>query len=94
MQVLRKAFTQQLDQSVTAFVNSVDADEALIAVDIKGSIAHATMLCQQGLLTEASRRQNIVSGLNAILVEHQEGKFKLNPVFEDVHMNVESALNS
>jgi argininosuccinate lyase len=91
MQVLRKAFTQQLDQSVTAFVNSVDADEALIAVDIKGSIAHATMLCQQGLLTEA-QAANIVSGLNAILVEHQEGKFKLNPVFEDVHMNVEKRL--
>lgn len=91
MQVLRKAFTQQLDQSVTAFVNSVDADEALIAVDIKGSIAHATMLCQQGLLTEA-QAANIVSGLNAILVEHQEGKFKLNAVFEDVHMNVEKRL--
>ncbi|MBL0185385.1 MAG: argininosuccinate lyase [Candidatus Obscuribacter sp.] len=91
MQVLRKAFTQQLDQSVTAFVNSVDADEALIAVDIKGSITHATMLCQQGLLTEA-QAANIVSGLNAILVEHQEGKFKLNPVFEDVHMNVEKRL--
>ncbi|MFA6560252.1 MAG: lyase family protein, partial [Candidatus Obscuribacterales bacterium] len=91
MQVLRKAFTQQLDQSVTAFVNSVDADQALVEVDIQGSIAHATMLCQQGLLTEA-QGANIVAGLKLILAEYQEGKFTLNPVFEDVHMNVEKRL--
>ncbi len=91
MQVLRKAFTQQLDQSVTAFVNSVDADEALVEVDIQGSIAHATMLCQQGLLTE-TQGTSIVAGLKAILTEYQEGKFTLNPVFEDVHMNVEKRL--
>ncbi len=91
MQVLRKAFTQQLDQSVTAFINSVDADQALIEVDIQGSIAHATMLCQQGLLTQA-QAANIVSGLQAILSEYHAGAFVLNPVFEDVHMNVEKRL--
>jgi argininosuccinate lyase len=91
MQVLRKAFTQQLDQSVTAFVNSVDADSALIACDIQGSIAHATMLAKQGLLTEA-QGQHIVAGLMQILGEYEEGKFILNPVFEDVHMNVEKRL--
>ncbi len=91
MQVLRKAFTQQLDQSVTAFINSVDADQALIEVDIQGSIAHATMLCQQGLLTQA-QAANIVSGLQTILSEYHTGAFVLNPVFEDVHMNVEKRL--
>jgi len=91
MQVLRKAFTQQLDQSVTTFINSVDADKALIAVDIQGSIAHATMLGQQGLLTEA-QAANIVDGLKVILSEYQSGDFVLNPVFEDVHMNVEKRL--
>ncbi len=91
MQVLRKAFTQQLDQSVTAFINSVDADQSLVAVDIQGSIAHATMLCQQGLLTEA-QAANIVQGLQAILLEFHAGAFVLNVVFEDVHMNVEKRL--
>jgi argininosuccinate lyase len=91
MQVLRKAFTQQLDAAVSAFVNSVDADQALIEVDIKGSIAHATMLCQQGLLTEAQGK-NIVAGLKSILAEYQAGEFKLNAAFEDVHMNVEKRL--
>ena len=66
MQVLRKAFTQQLDEIVTAFVNSVDADQSLIEVDIKGSIAHATMLTKQGLLTEP-QGENIVAGLKQIL---------------------------
>ena len=91
MQVLRKAFTQALDQDVTAFVNSVDADSALIEVDIQGSIAHATMLAATGLLTE-TQGQNIVAGLNQILSEYKEGKFTLNPIFEDVHMNVEKRL--
>ena len=91
MQVLRKAFTQQLDQVVTAFVNSVEADQALLEVDIKGSIAHATMLCRQGLLSQA-QSDHIIAGLKQILVEYQAGQFTLNPTFEDVHMNVEKRL--
>ncbi|HNM52105.1 MAG TPA: lyase family protein, partial [Candidatus Obscuribacter sp.] len=93
MQVLRKAFTQQLDEIVTAFVNSVDADQSLIEVDIKGSIAHATMLTKQGLLTEP-QGENIVAGLNQILQEYEAGKFTLDACFEDVHMNVEKRLQA
>lgn len=93
MQVLRKAFTQQLDEIVTAFVNSVDADQSLIEVDIKGSIAHATMLTKQGLLTEP-QGENIVAGLNQILQEYEDGKFTLDACFEDVHMNVEKRLQA
>lgn len=91
MQVLRKAFTQQLDQCVTELVNSVDADNALIEVDILGSMAHAAMLVKVGLLTEP-QGENITAGLKQILAEFKEGKFVLNPVFEDVHMNVEKRL--
>ena len=67
MQVLRKAFDQPLDQVVSDFVNSVDADAALIEADIIGSIAHAKMLTQVGLLTN-EQSKNIVDGLNEILV--------------------------
>jgi len=91
MQVLRKAFKQQLDQAVTEFVASVEADKALIEVDIQGSIAHAEMLTSAGLLTQFQGDQ-IIHGLKKILTEVQEGIFVLNPEFEDVHMNVEKRL--
>ncbi len=62
MQVLRKAFNQQLDEAITIFVGSIDADQALIEVDITGSIAHAKMLAQVGILTtEQSERKQACS---------------------------------
>jgi argininosuccinate lyase len=93
MQVLRKAFNQQLDPQVSDFVGCVEADEALVVVDINGSIAHATMLTSVGLLT-AEQGVNIISGLEEILAEVEAGTFVLNPSFEDVHMNVEKRLEA
>ena len=91
MQVLRKAFNQQLDEVISDFVNSIDADRALIEVDITGSIAHATMLAEVGILT-TEQKDRIVVGLNQILAEARAGEFFLNAAFEDVHMNVEKKL--
>ncbi|MDR3612145.1 MAG: argininosuccinate lyase [Candidatus Obscuribacterales bacterium] len=91
MQVLRKAFSQQLNETLTAFVGSVDADQALVEVDIKGSIAHAAMLAEVGILSKA-QGANIEQGLKQILVLAEKKEFVLNPVFEDVHMNVEKKL--
>jgi argininosuccinate lyase len=91
MQVLRKAFSQQLNETLTAFVGSIDADQALIEVDIKGSIAHAAMLAEVGILTKA-QSHNIEKGLKQILALAEKGEFILNPAFEDVHMNVEKKL--
>jgi argininosuccinate lyase len=91
MQVLRKAFNQQLDEAITRFVGSIDADQALIEVDITGSIAHAKMLEQVGILT-TEQSNKIVGGLNQILAAARAGEFLLNPAFEDVHMNVEKKL--
>ena len=91
MQVLRKAFNQQLDEAITSFVGSIDADQALIEVDVLGSIAHAKMLAAVDILTD-KQKENIVAGLNQILTEARAGSFSLNPAFEDVHMNVEKKL--
>lgn len=91
MQVLRKAFSQQLNETISAFVNSIEADRALIEADITGSIAHANMLAHVGILTD-EQKERIVGGLNQILTEARAGEFALNPAFEDVHMNVEKKL--
>jgi argininosuccinate lyase len=91
MEVLRKAFNQELDPHVSKFVASVEADEALIEVDIRGSMAHAAMLQHCKLITPEQYAE-IKRGLGQIDQEARAGKFKLNPAHEDVHMNVEKRL--
>jgi len=91
MDVLRKAFSQELDQKVAKFVASIDADQELIQVDIRGSLAHAAMLEQCGLINK-TQYDEIKRGLEQILQEAQSGKFQLKPAHEDVHMNVEKRL--
>jgi len=70
---------------------SIGFDKKLYAQDIAGSIAHATMLAAQGIITEADRDQ-IVSGLKQIETEIESGKFEFSRKLEDIHMNVESRL--
>jgi len=91
MEVLRKAFSQELDAKVSKFVSSIEADEELIQVDIRGSQAHVAMLEKCGLVTK-KQFEEIKDGLTKIAEEAKAGKFKLNPAHEDVHMNVEKRL--
>jgi argininosuccinate lyase len=93
MEVLRKAFNQELDPKVSKFVSSVEADAALIEVDIYGSLAHAAMLRHCNLITEEQYKE-IKQGLEQIAEEARAGIFQLNPAYEDVHMNVEKRLES
>src|SRR4051812_11135415 len=70
---------------------SIGFDKKLYAQDIAGSIAHATMLAAQGIITEADRDQ-IVSGLKQIEAEIESGKFEFSRKLEDIHMNIEQRL--
>lgn len=91
MEVLRTAFKQELNSQISQFVSSIDADEELILADLQGSIAHASMLGKIGLLT-AEQTENILQGLNKIKDKVEAGTFQLKVEHEDVHMNVEKAL--
>ncbi len=70
---------------------SIDFDKKLYAQDIRGSIAHATMLAAQGIISQADR-QAIVDGLTTIQSEIEAGSFEFSRRLEDIHMNVESRL--
>ncbi|RCW26029.1 argininosuccinate lyase [Ciceribacter lividus] len=70
---------------------SIDFDKKLYAQDIRGSIAHATMLAHQGIIT-AEDKDKIVHGLNTILSEIESGRFEFSRRLEDIHMNVEARL--
>ena len=73
------------------FTESVSFDRRLAKHDIRGSIAHATMLAEVGVLS-AKDRDAIVAGLDGILADIEAGVFEWRTSLEDVHMNVESVL--
>jgi argininosuccinate lyase len=70
---------------------SIGFDQRLYRQDIAGSIAHATMLAETGILTQADR-DAIVAGLTEVLDEIETGQFTFSRALEDIHMNVESRL--
>lgn len=84
-------FTEATDAFVAQFTASVQFDHRLYAQDIRGSIAHATMLAAVGVLTEAER-DLIITGLEQIRAEIQTGAFNWRIELEDVHMNIEHRL--
>ena len=84
-------FTEPTDALVERFTESVSVDHRLARHDIQGSIAHATMLAEVGVLSQEDR-DAIVAGLEGILADIEAGDFEWRASAEDVHMNVESAL--
>ena len=86
-------FNAPTDAFVEAFTASVDFDRRLYRYDIQGSIAHATMLARQGILTNAER-DAIVRGLESVRARIDAGDFTWSIPLEDVHMNIETALTA
>ena len=84
-------FTEPTDALVERFTESVSFDHRLATHDIRGSIAHATMLAEVGVLSPEDR-DAIVRGLEGILADIEAGVFEWRTSLEDVHMNVESVL--
>jgi len=84
-------FTGGPAANVARFTESISFDWRLWRHDIAGSIAHATMLREAGLLTPRELRA-IIRGLDAIAKEIQSGKFRWEAELEDVHMNIEAEL--
>lgn len=78
-------------QLLDEFNASLPFDKKLYEEDIKGSIAHATMLAKQGILTQAEA-DAIAHGLLQIKQEIEEGKFVFDIAHEDIHMSVETRL--
>lgn len=70
---------------------SISFDQRLFAQDIAGSIAHATMLGECGIIAKSDVR-DIVRGLKAIGKDIAAGQFTFSAALEDIHMNIEAAL--
>ncbi len=70
---------------------SIDFDRRLYKQDIAGSLAHSTMLREQGIISSEDC-EKIQEGLRTILREIEAGNFKTDPALEDIHMHVEARL--
>ena len=70
---------------------SIGFDRKLYAQDIRGSLAHAEMLAETGIISKADQ-EKITHGLNTILKEIESRAFTFSTKLEDIHMNVEARL--
>ncbi len=86
-------FSEPTDEFVKIFGASVFFDKILAPYDIQGSIAHATMLSEVGILT-IEEKDRVIEGLNQISDEIESGEFEWSVALEDVHMNIESRLTA
>lgn len=84
-------FKKGTDKSVNDFNSSIPFDSRMYREDIEGSIAHASMLGDQGIISkDASDR--IVSGLLEILKRIDNGAIEIDMTSEDIHSFVEGTL--
>lgn len=84
-------FTESTDSRMEQFSESISFDSRMYEQDIRGSIGHARMLADVGLLSK-EEFDAIESELLAIQTRIEEGNFEYSTALEDVHMHVEKAL--
>ena len=84
-------FTKETDKLVYNFNASISFDQKFYKQDIRGSIAHVTMLAASGILTNEERDQ-IIDGLNGILSDVESGALEITDTYEDIHSFVEANL--
>ena len=86
-------FQKETDALVNDFNSSIAFDSRMYAEDIAGSIAHATMLGECGIISPEDQAL-IVQGLSEILADIEAGKIEFTADNEDIHMNVEALLTA
>lgn len=84
-------FSKEVDSRVNTFNSSISFDARMYKQDITGSIAHATMLGEQGIISMSDSLE-IIGGLKEILSDMESGKLEIDPNAEDIHMFVEAEL--
>ncbi len=84
-------FTKETDKLVYDFNASISFDKRFYEQDIRGSIAHVTMLAKQGILTEEEKEQ-IIKGLESIQTDVENGTLRITEEYEDIHSFVEANL--
>lgn len=84
-------FTKETNQLVHSFNASLPFDQRFYKQDIRGSIAHVTMLANTGIIS-VEDKDTIIAGLNSILEDIENGKLQFTNEHEDIHSFVEAHL--
>ncbi|OOX96249.1 argininosuccinate lyase [Campylobacter coli] len=85
-------FSEASNELLKEFNASLNIDKTLYMEDIQGSIAHATMLENCGILKK-DELEAIVKGLEQVRVEIEQNRFVFNIEDEDIHMAIEKRLS-
>ena len=86
-------FGKDTDALVNDFNASISFDQRLYREDIAGSIAHAAMLADCGVISREDA-EAITWGLEEILADVEAGKIEFSADNEDIHMNIEALLTA
>ncbi len=86
-------FSKEIDKKTNDFNSSISFDSRMYREDIEGSIAHATMLGECGVI-EKSESESIIKGLEGILEDIDSGKLLIDPDAEDIHTFIEGELTA
>ena len=86
-------FQKETDNLVNELNASIGFDQRLYREDITGSMAHAAMLADCGIISRADA-DAIINGLQGILEDAEAGKIEFTADNEDIHMNVEALLTA
>lgn len=83
------------DSRVIEFTSGKDrtTDMCLAEWDIAGSMAHAIMLCEAGLITETEKR-SLLNALHSLFKRSKTGALTIGEGIEDIHSQIEKELVS
>ncbi len=84
-------FSKEADKKTNDFNSSIATDSRMFEEDINGSIAHATMLAAQGIISKEDGAA-ICEGLEQIKRDIISGELLIDPNAEDIHTFVEATL--
>jgi argininosuccinate lyase len=84
-------FSEPFDRDALRFSSSVHVDRALFREDIQGSVAHVTMLAEEGIIQHEEAGE-IIRGLREIEAELESGTLEPHWEDEDIHTVIENRL--
>ncbi len=84
-------FSKETDQLVYDFNASITYDKRFLKQDVRGSIAHVTMLASVDIISN-DEKELIIKTLNEIVEDVESGKLEITTTYEDVHSFVEANL--
>lgn len=84
-------FSKEIDKKTNDFNSSISFDSRMYKEDIEGSIAHAEMIGEVGII-DKKESELIIEGLKGILADIESGKLEIDPNAEDIHTFIEGEL--